>query len=160
MEQICVELNNSRLGVSEVLSILSLMKSDKVKVLLFDKNFKTQQNDKMFDENLLNFSNDFKDYYENNLTIIKNTSNNIKKYQSFNTEELIETCPQQIIFEIAQAWNEIQDGKQWNKQKEIWEYIVCPNFKLGDTLSNNKYGYPFQCGQCKICKIIEKVVEN
>ena len=157
MEQICVTLQNSNLNVSQVLSILSLLKANRVKLYLFSPEF---GNNAPMEKNLSSFAKDFKDYFENQPTIITKLSPSIKQYTSFNTDELIETCPQQIIFEIAQHWNDIKESKQWNGGKEIWEYIVCPQFRLGDTDPNNKYGFPFQCGNCKICDYIEKVVEN
>lgn len=161
MEQICVTLPNSLLYVSHVLSVLSLLRAQRVKVFLHSQDFGKCKPLPPMDKNLSEFAQDFKDYFENNLVIINNPTPPIKHYTSFNTEELIETCPQQIIYEIAQLWNDIKDSKQWNKGKEIWEYIVCPKFRVGDTSEpNNKYGFSFQCGNCKICHFIEKVVEN
>lgn len=158
MEQIYVKLQNSYLNVSQVLSILSLLKAQRVKVFLYSEDF--GKNSPLMDKNLTEFSKDFNDYFEKQLPIVKIVNSPMKQYTSFNTDELIETCPQQIIFEIAQLWNDIKESKQWNKGKEIWEYVVCPNFRVGDTEPNNKYGFSYQCGKCKICHFIEKVVEN
>jgi hypothetical protein len=160
MEQICVTLQNSYLNVVQVLSILSLLKAHRVKLYLFSPEFGKIASNSPMDKNLSSFAKDFNDYFENQPTIITQLSPSIKQYSSFNTDELIESCPQQIIFEIAQHWNDIKESKQWNGAKEIWEYVACPQFRLGDTEPNNKYGFPYQCGECKICHFIEKVVEN